>query len=249
MNSEIYTDSINGNYYRMLAPGVYSFEFSADEYMSQTINNVFVTNFNTTILDVQLVPNSLPVELLSFNVSVNDKGVLLEWKTATENNNSGFEIQKQANNQQFSNTNWELVGYVDGFGTTTEPHNYSFTDNNIQPGYYSYRLKQIDYDGSFEYSEIVEVEVSSPKEFILNQNYPNPFNPSTEISFRIPETGEVTLKIFDVLGNEMATLVNEVKLAGKYEIEFNGDSFSSGVYFYSLSAVNYFSTKKMILLK
>jgi hypothetical protein len=127
-------------------------------------------------------------------------------------------------------------------------------DKNLSIGKYQYRLKQIDFDGSFEYSNIIEAEINSPEEFSLSQNYPNPFNPTTTIQYSIPsngkgETSNVTLKVFDVLGNEAATLVNEEKQPGVYEVEFDASQLSSGIYFYKLQTENYSSTKKMILLK
>ncbi len=252
MNSEIYSDSINGNYHRMIAPGNYTFEFTSEGYITQTVSNVLISNFNTTILDVQLIPNTVPVELISFTADLSENYVLLKWETATEINNSGFEIQKRNKNQP-ANNNWEMIGFVNGYGTTIEHHNYYYTDENVMPGNYSYRLKQIDYDGSFNYLKEMEVEISLPDAYVLSQNYPNPFNPSTKIAFHIPQTGLVILKVFDVLGNEKATLLNEIKQAGYYEFEFfatsGGIDLPSGIYFYSLSSGNYSSTKKMILLK
>ena len=165
---------------------------------------------------------------------------------------------------------WEKVGFVPGFGTTTEIHHYSFIDESLQPGNYQYRLKQIDFDGSFEYSNIIEVTVDGPTEFCLEQNYPNPFNPTTKIKYQIPLSppllkgeseagGFVTLKVYDVLGNEIATLVNEQKPAGTYEVEFNASElpsgisargrYTSGIYFYQLKVGPFIETKKMILLK
>ncbi len=127
---------------------------------------------------------------------------------------------------------------------------YSFIDENVSVGNYSYRLKQIDFSGQFEYSDIVEIEVgTSPNQYSLEQNYPNPFNPTTTISYSIKEKGLVTLRIFDVLGNEVKTLVNEEQEAGVYRLEFNASFFASGIYFYTLNAGEFVSTKKMILLK
>ena len=249
MNSEIFTDSINGNYHRMIAPGNYTFEFSSEGYITQTVNNVLVSNFNETILDVQLIPNTIPVEMTSFTANILNNNVLLEWETSTENNNLGFEVQRRRLSDDGQNSEWIRLDFLKGYGTTTETHNYSFTDICVKPGYYSYRLKQIDFDGSFKYSKETEVEMDSPDQFILNQNYPNPFNPSTKIIFQIPQKRLVTLLVFDVLGNEVATLVNEEKPIGYYEIDFNASSLPSGIYFYSLSSGNYLSTKKMILLK
>ncbi|HEY6627152.1 MAG TPA: carboxypeptidase regulatory-like domain-containing protein, partial [Ignavibacteriaceae bacterium] len=269
LNSTIRTDSINGNYHRMLAPGAYSFQFTAEGHYPKTINNVTVNNFQTTVLNVELIPNLIPVELISFAANVIGQEVQLNWQTATETNNSGFEIERTSPipspNQGEggeAGRGWEMIGYVAGYGTTTEPMSYSFVDENVSSGFYQYRLKQIDFDGSFSYSDIVEVEVGSPNVFSLEQNYPNPFNPTTRIKYTIPnvETRHasslqmVTLKVYDILGNEIATLVNEEKPAGSYAVEFNihsdkGQNLTSGIYFYRLQAGNYIQTKKMILLK
>jgi len=166
-------------------------------------------------------PNGgLPVELINFTADIIDNEVILNWTTATETNNLGFEVEKKI-------SNWQKIAFVKGHGTTTEPQFYSFIDESVASGNYQYRLKQIDYDGSFEYSGIVEVEVGLPTEFSLEQNYPNPFNPSTMIRYEIPGQARndnmlVVLKVYDVLGNEIATLVNEEKPSGTYEVEFYG---------------------------
>jgi len=197
----------------------------------------------------------VPVELTSFTTNTITNTVELQWITASELNNSGFEIQRKFNTSEF-----ESIGFINGNGTTTEESNYSFTDYNLTEGQYSYRLKQIDFDGTFEFSNEINVEINSPENFSLAQNYPNPFNPSTTIKYSIPnvtlsgvEGSRVQLKVFDVLGNEVATLVNEYKNAGSYEVDFSttggATSLSSGVYFYKLSAGSFVQTKKMILLK
>lgn len=186
----------------------------------------------------------IPVELTSFVGSSVNGAVVLNWNTATETNNSGFEIQRSTDKVNFSN-----VAFVPGFGTTTEPRSYTYTDNSVNNGTYYYRLKQLDYSGAFAYSHIVEVDVTAPIEFALSQNYPNPFNPSTIISYSIPQNSFVTLKVYDVIGNEIATLVNETKSAGKYDVRFDASGFSNGVYFYTIKADNFTSTKKMILMK
>jgi hypothetical protein len=192
----------------------------------------------------------IPVELVSFNASVSINDVTLNWLTASEVNNSGFDIERQVSSRQYTVGNiWEKIGFVKGNGTTTENKSYSFTDINLAAGSYSYRLKQIDFNGSFEYSNIIEVEVSSPQNFELSQNYPNPFNPSTTISFSLPQNAFVILKIYDVIGNEVATLVNEEKSAGRYDINFNAVDLSSGVYFYSISAGSFNQVNKMTLIK
>lgn len=187
---------------------------------------------------------TVPVELSSFSANVVNNNVVLNWTTITEKNNSGFEIQRKSEIKD-----WESLGFVAGRGTTTEPSNYSFNDELTSAGSYSYRLKQIDFNGTFEYSNIVEVDVSPVIEYQLAQNYPNPFNPSTLISFSIAEKSNVVLSVFNILGEQMATLINETKGAGNYQIEFNASNFPSGMYVYRLEAGNFIATKKMMLLK
>lgn len=185
----------------------------------------------------------IPVELVSFKSSVIGSEVQLTWMTASETNNMGFEIER------LSGSSWDKLGFVNGSGTTIETKSYSFVDKNVNAGTYSYRLKQIDFDGTFEYSNVIEVDVTSPQQFELSQNYPNPFNPSTTISFSIPQSSFVTLKVYDIIGNEIATLVNEEKAAGRYDINFDASNQSSGVYLYSITAGNYNEVKKMTLIK
>jgi len=187
----------------------------------------------------------VPVELTSFNASIKDEGVLLEWTTSTELNNSGFEIQR---NQSSS---WETIGFVEGRGTTTEITNYQFF--NDLSGFNSsvklqYRLKQVDFGGTFSYSNIIEIDFI-PRAYSLSQNYPNPFNPSTSISFTLTKSTFVTLKIYNVLGNEITTLVNQNMPGGKHEIRFNANGLPSGVYLYTITAGDFVDTKKMLLMK
>lgn len=191
----------------------------------------------------------VPVELSSFTASLNNGNVELNWTTATETNNQGFEVQRNSGGEEF-----ETIGYVAGFGTTTETKSYAFTDGSVSAGIYSYRLKQIDLDGSFEYSQVIEVEVPVPAEYSLNQNYPNPFNPATKISFSLAADSKVTLKIFDVLGQEVASLFSGDLSAGAHELDFNASALNSGVYLYRLDAQgingkSFSSVKKMILSK
>lgn len=202
---------------------------------------------------ITVYQNIVPVELVSFTTSINYNNVLLSWITLTETNNQGFEIERKSPSTFYD---WERMEFVNGSGTTTETNSYSFLDEGLSSGKYQYRLKQIDFDGSFEYSNIVEVEIVNPEEFVLEQNYPNPFNPSTTIKYSVPVVDAnfasntfINLKIYDVLGNEVATLVNENKPAGNYVVEFNANDLSSGVYFYKLNVGNKESTKKMILLR
>ncbi len=189
----------------------------------------------------------IPVELISFSASLSENSVNLSWATATETNNKGFEIQKKFNDGVF-----EVIGFVQGSGTTTEKQNYSFIDKNLNVGNYQYRLKQVDYDGSYSYSHVIEIEYSViPQENQLAQNYPNPFNPSTVISYQISSNSMVTLKIYNALGKEVVTLVNENQAAGSYSISFTTSKLqlASGTYFYELRAGDFVSVKKMLLLK
>jgi Secretion system C-terminal sorting domain len=196
-----------------------------------------------------LATDFIPVELTSFTAVTKENNVILNWSTATEVNNSGFEVQRSTNNNEFI-----TAGFIDGKGTVSEVQDYTFTDKNLEVGNYSYRLKQVDYDGTSEYSDIVEVEVLAPNVYSLEQNYPNPFNPATVINFSLASNSKVTLKVFDALGQEVAELVNGKLLAGVHNINFNASILNSGVYFYRINAVGsdgtiFNSVKKMILLK
>ena len=187
----------------------------------------------------------LPVELASFVSVITNNNVTLNWSTASETNNSGFDIERSIVNGQ-----WSMVGNVVGNGTTTSPKNYSFTDRNLNSGNYNYRLKQIDYNGNFEYFTLSnEVVIGVPVNFELSQNYPNPFNPSTKIDFQLPKDGKVNISVYDNSGKEVMTIVNEFKTAGYYSVNLNASSLSSGVYFYKINSDNYSSVKKMMLVK
>ncbi|HEY6626895.1 MAG TPA: T9SS type A sorting domain-containing protein, partial [Ignavibacteriaceae bacterium] len=139
--------------------------------------------------------------------------------------------------------------YVAGFGTTTEPKSYSFIDSKLETGSYTYRLKQIDFDGSYEYSYEIIVEIEIPLEYALEQNYPNPFNPSTKISYTIPENGFVKLAVYNLLGEEVATVVNSFQKADKYEVNFNASGLSSGIYVYKIESSNFSASRKLVLMK
>ena len=191
------------------------------------------------------VNGEVPVELISFKSEVTGNKIELRWITATELNNSGFEIQRKAENGKF-----EKVGFVSGKGTSSEANLYTFLDAVNHAGKYSYRLKQIDFSGKIEYSKTVEVNIlAMPGEFALSQNYPNPFNPSTTISYNIPEAGRVSLAVFNLLGEKVADLVNEFKESGNYTVSFAAGNLASGTYIYRLNINGNSITKKMILMK
>ncbi len=196
----------------------------------------------------------LPVELVSFTATAHSINADLNWLTATEVNNFGFDVQRSAVNDQQSTTNWTKIGFVGGAGTSNSPKEYSFTDKNLSSGKYSYRLKQIDRDGKFEYSQSVEVNIGqTPREFALMQNYPNPFNPTTKIQYNLASAAQVSLKVYNILGDEVATLVKGNQEAGNYAVSLNANEgalvLPSGVYFYRLEAGSFVSTKKLIVMK
>ena len=195
------------------------------------------------------INSSVPVELVSFTSSFEDGKVLLRWETATETNNQGFEVQRLSVNQQA----WTSIGFTPGNGTSVAPHSYSFTDGSISPGRYNYRLKQIDFDGAYKYSNIVEVN-AVPLQYALEQNFPNPFNPSTTIKFSLAADSKVSLKIYNTLGQEVAELLNGNMTAGAQRVEFNASRLPSGIYLYMLTVNgsdgrSFNSVKKMTLLK
>ena len=186
----------------------------------------------------------VPVELISFTANVDDDLVQLNWRTGTEVNNYGFEIEKCNNAEK-----WINIGFVEGHGNSSLPNSYSYLDRNVVgESKIKYRLKQLDFDGKYEYSNEVEVEIV-PVEFVLNQNFPNPFNPVTKITYQIPKESKVVLKVYDILGAEVASLVDETKEAGYYEIELNGINLPSGTYIYRMTAGNFVEAKKMVLMK
>ncbi len=186
----------------------------------------------------------VPVELVSFDARTEGGKNILEWQTATEQNNRGFQVQRSTDGKKFI-----ARGFVPGNGTTTQLHNYSYTDE-CTDGTVFYRLKQVDFNGDYKYSNTIELNSIGASQYQLSQNYPNPFNPTTLISYRIPNDGFVSLKIYDVLGQEVKTLVNGFQPAGAHTINFNAAGLNSGVYFYKMEAENNFnSIKKMILLR
>jgi hypothetical protein len=208
---------------------------------SYTVAQPSIFNKLKMTIDYQ---GAIPVELVSFGASIVGNNTKLIWQTASELNNSGFEIQRK-----WKNTNWQKIGFVNGAGTTTEIKNYSFTDKEINNEVTYYRLRQVDFDGSYSYSKVVEVQPVNPVNFNLSQNYPNPFNPVTSISFSIPSASSVKLTIYNQIGEKVAELLNENLEAGVYSYNWNASKQASGIYFYELQANDYRSIRKMTLLK
>jgi hypothetical protein len=215
------------------------YTFAISQFADQTIAANLIEN---TV--AYLFRDIVPVELTSFLANASENNVILNWNTATELNNSGFEVERKT-----AKSEYERVGFVSGHGTTTEANSYSFVDTKLSMGKYTYRLKQLDYDGTYAYSGEVTVEVVAPDRYTLEQNYPNPFNPSTTIKYAVAKDGMVNVAIFNLLGEKVATLVNTNQKAGSYELKFDASSLSSGVYFYSIEAGDFKAVRKMMLMK
>ena len=211
--------------------------------MDMVITSNSPTNPSITVPIQMLI--AIPVELSSFSAVSERDNVILKWQTATETNNSGFEVQRKSKNE------WQSIGYVKGSGTTTEYQNYEFRDKSLESGKYWYRLKQIDFDGRYEYSKEIEVEVEIPREYSISQNYPNPFNPVTTIEYSLPEKGNVRIEIYSTIGELMKVLVDGEKEAGYHRVSFDGSQMPSGTYIYKMTANNgsFNQTKKMTLIK
>jgi len=193
---------------------------------------------------------ALPVELSSFSSSVSGNQVDLFWSTISEINNYGFDIERKEIGANMHGK-WNKVGFVNGYGTIQHQKDYYFNDNFVKTGTYNYRIKQIDYNGNFEYFELAdEVVIAVPDKPELSQNFPNPFNPVTLINYQINGSSKVNLKVYDNSGKDVAVLVNEYQTAGSYSVRFNGENLSSGIYFYVLEIGGVrFETKSMVLLR
>ncbi len=223
-----------------------SLNFSNYGMVGQSVSDfTTVTETNTTYVENSGSP-PLPVELSGFSADViAEKEVMLNWRTETEVSNFGFEIQRRT----FDYTEWTRIGFVAGNGNSNSPKEYSFTDDNpVNGSRFNYRLKQIDTDGNYEFSNTIEVEIF-PGEYVLNQNYPNPFNPTTKITYQISKESNVEIKVYNILGAEVASLVNETKEPGYYEVEFNSINLPSGTYIYRMTAGDFVQVKKMVLMK
>lgn len=195
--------------------------------------------------------NLLPVELGTFTANIDKRHVTLNWTTVTETNNTGYDIERKASESQ----SWSKISFVEGHGTTTLPQSYRYEDRNLASGKYNYRLKQIDNNGNYHYIPLTTlVEIGVPTKYDMSQNYPNPFNPSTKINFDLPFDSKVTIRLFDITGREVATILNQTVLAGYQTVQFNASSLASGTYFYNIMAEGnngnkFVNTKKMVLVK
>ena len=188
---------------------------------------------------------ALPIELTSFTAKQGVNGIELRWATATEVSNYGFDVERASAGKDAI---WEMIGFISGHGNSNSPNNYSFIDNKPLNGKSQYRLKQIDKDGAFKYSNAVEVAAVILK-YDLAQNYPNPYNPTTLITYSIPASSNVIVTVYNILGELIKTLVNENQEAGIYKVNFDAKGLGNGIYFYKIQAGNFAATKKMLLLK
>jgi len=206
-----------------------------------TANTGFQANFSIVRISAETF---VPVEFTSFASTVSGNNVILQWETATETNNLGFEVQRKSVSSDF-----EVLGFISGAGTTTESRTYFFNDSKLPNGHYTYRLKQTDYNGTFSYSDEIIVEVDAPAEYALEQNYPNPFNPSTNINFSLAEAGVVKMAVYNLLGQQVAVILDGFMEAGLQSVTFNASDLPSGTYFYSIETPQFRQTKKMLLTK
>jgi subtilisin family serine protease len=228
--------------------------FQAEDYPIGNYSMDVVISSNDPVNSSVTVPvtmslQEIPVELSALRASTDKNNVVINWTTATETNNSGFFVERRSE----SNSDWTQAGFIEGKGTTTQTNSYSFVDKGLTLGTYSYRLKQVDLDGTFEYSSEIEVDVAAPQEYTLYQNYPNPFNPSTTIEYTLPEKANVTISIYTSLGELVKTLVNESVEAGYQKATFNASNLPSGTYIYQIRATSegrtFVDSKKMMLIK
>jgi hypothetical protein len=219
--------------------GIGLFENHANEPLTGVINN------QTLTAPENIINAPLPVELTSFTSKLLNDKVQLNWVTKTEVNNYGFNVERRINEDE-----WNTIGFVEGDGTTTESKEYSFSDKDIYTGVkeFQYRLKQIDNDGSFEYSEVLEVEIV-PAQFELFQNYPNPFNPNTTIRFSLPEATQLKITIYNMLGELVDTIADGTYEAGYHKVTFDASNLSSGAYIYRIESPAFVQVKKMVLIK
>jgi hypothetical protein len=232
-----------------LVPPNINWDFAGIYITQVNINNSNLT-VNTNHTNTLTNGVALPVELVSFTAEAARLGAELNWKTVSETNNTGFDVERMAAGSSKSSGVWTKIGSVAGAGTTSEPKEYTFTDKMLRGGSYSYRLKQIDRTGAFKYSPEAAVTIAVPKEFTLSQNYPNPFNPATNFDFTLPSTGRVTLKVYNTIGEEVASLFDGIAVAGEYQqATFDASKLASGIYFARLTYDGKSLLRKMLLMK
>ena len=241
--------------YIFLARDLASVQVTAAD-LSQPDNGTIQIARKSASWNREVISLPVPIQLASFNASQNPSGggVILRWRTLSEVNNYGFEIQRGANpGVEFASIQG---AFIPGHGTTTTPQEYSFAYPGAPDGIWYYRLKQIDLDGAVHFSDPARVDVGAgetaqdaPAVFSLAQNFPNPFNPETVIRYSIPSTSEVTLAIYNTLGERVAVLVSGVQGRGSHDVRFDGSSLASGVYFYRLQSAGVVETKKLSLIK
>jgi hypothetical protein len=232
--------------------------FRTEDYLTGQYSMDMIITSNDPVNDSIIVPINLllgevPVELTSFEAKTDRNNVILSWTTSTELNNDGFKIERASVNESGKLYDFNETGFVKGTGSTTEKNVYSFTDTDLKPGKYNYRLKQVDFSGEFSYSPVIEIDLSIPYEFALLQNYPNPFNPSTTIEYSLPEKSDVHIIIYSILGDKVAVILNASEEAGYKKLIFNAAGLSSGIYFYSIIAKGetevFSASRKMMILK
>jgi hypothetical protein len=202
-------------------------------HINSSTNTMSASNLNEFSTFTGGEQGAMPVELTSFTSSVSGRDVKLNWATASEENNRGFDVERLNK----TTNNWEKIGFVNGNGTVTHTSNYSFSDSKLDAGKYNYRLKQIDNNGNFKYYSLSNtIEIGLPGKFNLSQNYPNPFNPVTKIDYDLPIDSKISIKLYDITGREIMALVNTQQSAGNYSIQLNANNLASGIYIYSLVA-------------
>lgn len=220
---------------------------------SSNHNNITKDFLNGNVVDFTVVSITdfesigkglVPVELTSFSAQVSEKNVLLKWETATEANNYGFQIERR-----MEKSSWQNIAFVEGHGTSNAPKDYSYLNEVQLSGKYYYRLKQIDFGGTFDYSTIVEIVINNPQSFALNQNYPNPFNPSTSIQFSLPQQTQLKISLYNILGELIETIAKGVFEAGYHKVAFNSINLPSGTYIYRIESKDFVEAKKMVLMR
>jgi hypothetical protein len=247
-NYELFRDTVSGG------TGFGAFELAPNGWLSNSdwyfeVGGNDYTDYSNAFYSSSINNVPLPVELSSFKAQNTLNDITLNWETKTEFNSAKFEIERKS-----LNTDWNNIGYISASGNSNKAKQYTYTDKKLNSGKYSYRLKMVDRDGNFRYSDLINIEIAAPKEFFLSQNYPNPFNPSTKIDYQLPLDSRVTIELYNIVGQKVDELINKEQTAGYYSIELN-TKMASGVYIYrmvsndKIKGNNFISIKKMLMLK